>query len=287
MMFDEVLLHPQTEAKLSDFLKQPSHAVLFEGVSNIGKSLVAHRVAARLLAVSFDELSTTPMFMHVQGNEKGIIIEQIRKISAFISLIVPGKNATKRVVVIEDAEKMTIPAQNSLLKILEEPPDDTIIILTSSLPHKLLQTILSRVNRVHFVKPSEEDTRKFLSVNHSEQDIEQSYFIAEGKVGSIISLVTTTSEQQTFTLADVRSFLKLSMFDQLLKIEQDFKDKKVAKQFVELLAIVAAKSLLKTSGTPAEEQWRRISQATYTAVNALGKNANSKLVLLELVLSLR
>jgi DNA polymerase-3 subunit gamma/tau len=58
--------------------------------------------------------------------------------------------------IIENSEKMNDAARNSLLKILEEPPENASIILTSSKPDTLLQTILSRVRDYTFIKRSRE-----------------------------------------------------------------------------------------------------------------------------------
>lgn len=56
-----------------------------------------------------------------------------------------------RAVIIRDAENMTVQAQNSLLKILEEPPRDTYFLLTTSHPEQLLTTVKSRCRQVKLV----------------------------------------------------------------------------------------------------------------------------------------
>lgn len=63
----------------------------------------------------------------------------------------------KKVVIISPAHALTLPAQQALLKLLEEPPEDTQILLATSLPGKLLPTILSRANMVK-VAPQSTDT---------------------------------------------------------------------------------------------------------------------------------
>ena len=287
MIFSNVLIHPDSEKSLSEYIVLPSQSILLEGTSHIGKSIIAKQLAAKLLSVSYDDLSNHPMFMHIMTDDKSIAIEQIRNISAFTALKVPGKQKTKRVILIEDAETMTLPAQNSLLKILEEPPEGTVIILTSSFAHKLLQTLLSRVQRIGIKKPSNDATTSFLNNTYSNEEIEQAKFIAEGKIGKIVVLLSPDQTDSSFTIADIRNFLKMNMFEQLVKIEHDFKDKTVAIRFVELLSNVASRSLLKTSGSEARGQWLRISQATLVALKAMEQNANSKLALTELVLSLR
>ena len=77
-----------------------------------------------------------------------ILIEQIRNLSERL-MHMPGVG-TKRVVLILEADRMTDEAANCFLKTLEEPPIDTVFILTSSRPENLLPTIRSRCRVVPF-----------------------------------------------------------------------------------------------------------------------------------------
>jgi len=77
-----------------------------------------------------------------------ILIEQIRSLIA--RLIHMPDRGSKRIVVILEADRLTDAAANCFLKTLEEPPLDTIFILTSSRPNFLLPTIRSRCQTVPF-----------------------------------------------------------------------------------------------------------------------------------------
>lgn len=74
--------------------------------------------------------------------ENSIGIEKIREINTIINL--KPYQSPKKIVVVQDAQKMTVEAQNSFLKTLEEPPENTIIILIVENPDQLLPTIQSR-----------------------------------------------------------------------------------------------------------------------------------------------
>mgnify|MGYP005836140969 FL=1 len=77
-----------------------------------------------------------------------ITIKQIRKLIEWL-ILMPAKKV-KRVVIILEADRMNEEAANSFLKTLEEPPIDTIFILTSSRPDYLMPTIRSRCQLIHF-----------------------------------------------------------------------------------------------------------------------------------------
>jgi DNA polymerase-3 subunit delta' len=84
--------------------------------------------------------------------KKAISISQIREIG--LLLTAKPNEAQKRMVLIEDADKMNVQAQNALLKMLEEPPENTFFILTATHTPPLLPTILSRCRQFRFCPPS-------------------------------------------------------------------------------------------------------------------------------------
>ncbi|MCK5145798.1 hypothetical protein KAR48_03530 [bacterium] len=84
------------------------------------------------------ELTTLPV----------ISINQVRAIKQSVMLKLGG--SAYRIFHISQIDKMTAPASNSLLKILEEPPPRTLLILTTSFPGRILATIHSRCQNLHF-----------------------------------------------------------------------------------------------------------------------------------------
>jgi len=103
---------------------------------------------ALLKATDFlgDKTENNPDFYLIK-EETSIKIAQIRELKGKVSL--KPFSAKAIVVVISEADKMTLPAQNSLLKILEEPPQSSRIILTAPGPKTLLPTIVSRCQIIH------------------------------------------------------------------------------------------------------------------------------------------
>ncbi|MDO9576521.1 MAG: hypothetical protein Q7J16_01415 [Candidatus Cloacimonadales bacterium] len=91
---------------------------------------------------------TTPWKEYSFSSGKGIRIESVRMLEHRINLT-PNEGIFK-IYIIEDADQMTTQASNAFLKTLEEPPADTIIILTTSKPNSLLPTIISRCQQIPF-----------------------------------------------------------------------------------------------------------------------------------------
>ncbi|MBI5570522.1 MAG: DNA polymerase III subunit delta' [Desulfomonile tiedjei] len=139
----------------------PAHAYLFTGPEGIGKQLVAGQFARWLNCpdLGHDERTECSSCRRIQqGNHPDVILEKpdkgriridrIRAIqSFFVYAPVEGRF---RVCVIDDAHTMNRPAQNALLKTLEEPPAGRILILITSTPSLLLPTVRSRCRRIRF-----------------------------------------------------------------------------------------------------------------------------------------
>jgi DNA polymerase-3 subunit delta' len=152
--WEEILGHAAVIDRLRRMLEldRLPHALLFAGPPGIGKRIVAEVFAARLLQTAAELLPAHPDFLAVAPDGNQIRIAQIREIQR-VSALAPVRGRY-RVCLLEPAEAMEAPAANSLLKILEEPPDGLIFILITAFPHSLLSTLRSRAAMVRFVQPA-------------------------------------------------------------------------------------------------------------------------------------
>lgn len=90
-----------------------------------------------------------------------------------------------RVVIMWQADRMNESTANKLLKILEEPPAQTVFILTTSRPERLLSTIISRTQRIEFPPITTADLRDALISNHGLQ-IEDAQRVARAAAGNYV-----------------------------------------------------------------------------------------------------
>ena len=95
-------------------------------------------------------LGVHPDFIYVarQPNRSEVLIEQVRDLIGRLGS--RPSRGPRRVAIIDDAETLNLPAQNALLKTLEEPPGDTIIFMITQSERALLDTIRSRMRPVRF-----------------------------------------------------------------------------------------------------------------------------------------
>lgn len=144
------------------------HALLLTGMQGIGKTIFALRLAESLLcqhpqddgsacgrcpACGLLAAGTHPDLSVVTPEEEGkaIPVDRVREVGTFLGL--KAQYGGLQVVVIHPAEAMNRFSANSLLKTLEEPTPNTLLILVSSRPSQLLPTIRSRCQQMTFPIP--------------------------------------------------------------------------------------------------------------------------------------
>lgn len=147
---------------------QLPHALLLHGPEGIGKEDFAHLAANSLLCEQTSESGQAcgeckscqllasdnhPDFVSLQPEETGkaIKVDQIRELIQLMTL--SPHFSGYRTVLISPAEQMNMAAANSLLKTLEEPQENTVIILVTSQLSRLPATIRSRCQMLRFAMP--------------------------------------------------------------------------------------------------------------------------------------
>jgi DNA polymerase III subunit delta' len=94
----------------------------------------------------------------------------------------------RRVVIVDDADALVGPAQNALLKTLEEPPPASVFILVTSRPDTLLPTVRSRCQRLRFGRLSPADVAAVLTRDHgfSDEEAQAASAMSDGSIGAAL-----------------------------------------------------------------------------------------------------
>ncbi len=175
--------------------EQLPHALLFAGPAGIGKRFFANQLAQSLLcrlpdrngyacgecpACQLIQAGTHPDLLRIQPAEDKtlILIDQIRDACAALAL--KSHAGGHKIAIVQPADQMNSAAANSLLKTLEEPTDNTLLMLITEKPSRLFATIRSRCQQLRFPMPHPDIADPWLRKQCSGQDTALLLRLADG-----------------------------------------------------------------------------------------------------------
>jgi DNA polymerase-3 subunit delta' len=199
------------------------HGWLLTGPQGVGKATLAWRIARFLLATPKDDggmfaaptpetleialghpvnarlqaLSEPSLFLLRRGwDEKTkklksvITVDEVRKLRGFFAMSNP--DGGRRVVIVDAADEMNISAANALLKVLEEPPADCILLLIAHQPTRLLPTIRSRCRELRCRTLAPDEMAQALSAAGTDGEAHAVALseLSGGSVGEAMRLLT-------------------------------------------------------------------------------------------------
>jgi len=294
-----IVMHPATAEALERFTRHHAHAVLVVGPEGVGKETCIRLLMRRLLDLPDNEaLDKYPYIqaLRIPKDKSSIGIDEIRELQRFATLKLPGNSDTtqpRRMLVVYDAHTLTTEAQNALLKLLEEPPKDTILLLSAAEEDALLPTIRSRTQRLQIHRPARaEVTDFFRDAGYDADAVKQTAMLSGGLPGLQHALLQDEDHPLKQAVATARtilqadSFKRLCMVDELSKKKPDCLRLLFVLQHMSQAAIDQAATGDNTEASRKRlKQWHRILTASYRAEQALRGNTQAKLVLDDLLLA--
>ncbi|MDZ7658920.1 DNA polymerase III subunit gamma/tau [Fodinibius sp.] len=155
--FDDIVSQEHVSSTLKNAIKKNrlAHAYMFCGPRGVGKTTMA-RVLARTVndidrELDGESLNQTLNVVEIDAASNNSV-DDIRDLRERVRI--PPQNGRYKIYIIDEVHMLSKSAFNALLKTLEEPPDHVIFIFATTEPHKVLPTILSRVQRFDFKRIS-------------------------------------------------------------------------------------------------------------------------------------
>ena len=201
MSFNKIIGNENVKKILNNTIQTKNilHSYIFSGIEGIGKKLFAEEFAKMILCLEdgqkpcnkcksclqFDN-DNNPDFKIIEAEGK-IKIEQIRNMQE--KIYEKPIISNKKVYVINNAESMTIEAQNCLLKTLEEPPEYIVIILITSNESNIINTIRSRCLKINFNAIENIKLKSFLENEYQFTNLDNTMLkIFEGSIGKALKV---------------------------------------------------------------------------------------------------
>jgi DNA polymerase-3 subunit delta' len=243
-----VLLHEKPLIELEEDIRQDrvSHAYLFDGPKQIGKTRVA-RIFAQILQCEENFCRTCTTCKQIEKGQhidtiellddgERLKIDKIRELLTHLSTTHTGRH---KIVFIQNLDRIVTEAANTLLKTLEEPIPGVIFIMTSTQSHALLDTIISRCRVIPFQAMSEKDIHKYLQ-EQSDQDestLEMMAAFSMGRPGRAMKFVEDPDHfryYQDIYQNVVKMFQRSTVTERMVYAEEVAKDPQMIESFLEI-----------------------------------------------------
>ncbi len=237
---------------LQESLVQESNlplSLLFWGEEGIGKMTAAKYLAATILcqtdkkkwggcarcrSCQMVKNNIHPDLKIILGLNESIKIEDINGEEGIINFLsFYPQLSPARIVIMDNADRMTLEAQNAFLKTLEEPPSKSLIILISAQPLKLLPTVRSRLISLRFQRASGNKIAKFLE---KEKKIPQEQAtslanLSQGRIGLALRLLDENYlNLRQEAVKDLQNLLTDDLLAKFNYLEQNTADRELLKE---------------------------------------------------------
>lgn len=294
MTLEKLLINDRTKKLVGDYTDNPSHGLLLVGAAGSGKQTLAEAIGAKILGLLDSQSLEAYAYFELierQAGKQDISIDAVRKVIRESSIVVPGNKAVKRLIIFSGAEALSLPAQNAILKLLEEPPAGTVLILTATSAKSLLPTITSRLNVIDVAAVDLSSVETYYANEYSKSELEAAWRLSGGRVGLLQSLLSEADDHPLKQAIESAKQL-VSARDSFEKgkiLESVSSDKEQLKSLLEALDLIL--SALSRSATEKSDD-RQLTQIlkrrklVQRHQKALSDNGNVRLISLALTLNI-
>ena len=283
MLLSEFAGNDKVTTELSESMKNDilPHTIIIDGEKGTGKQTLANMISQYCVCLSEDrkpcgicqgcmkaQKKIHPDIVVVNGeNSAEVSVDSIRNIRA--SAYIKANEAPNKVFVLQNCNKMLAPAQNAFLKVLEEPPENVVFVMTVSSASNLLQTVRSRARIFSLYPVSSEEA--LLAVKRqmpekSDEEIRQAVSESEGNIGTAMVLLNSGTDEIMQLVEQIYAAIFLSSEYQLLVLTSMLaKNRSFAVNAADLLTEIAAEAVkaslgLKVKSKAAADAAKRIPQ---------------------------
>lgn len=217
-----------------------SHSFLIYGENGLGKKTFASYIAEKIVSPEKKiNAYAHPDIIRIQhsGKTNGFAVADLKELCAD-AYIMPN-DSDHKVYILEDCDNISIPAQNTLLKIIEEPPEFTSFIFTVQSKGTFLPTVLSRVVSLGMTECSLEECHEAI-ISHGysdESEIQDAILSFGGNIGHCLEYLKGGAMKQSAMIARsiTDCIINSDEYNMLAIFNTLGTDKQAIKQIFELL----------------------------------------------------
>lgn len=192
---DRIYGHENVKSVLNAALRSGriGHAYIFSGPAGVGKYTTAQAFAKKIVGTDFKEhpdiITVTNEWCGVESKSGALLVDTVKEMRR--DIYIRPYSSGRKVYIVPRADSMLAAAQNSILKVFEEPPLYCTIILLAENSSKLLPTILSRANEIRFSPLPEKVVADYLNEVSGlpEDEAALKAVMSGGSIGAALSLL--------------------------------------------------------------------------------------------------
>ncbi len=235
------------------------HACLIHGEQGLGKKTLARYFAMAALCTGENQpCGTCPscykaehgvhpdiIWVEHSGKKQGFSVETVRNICK--DAIVAPNEGKRKVYIFGDCDAMDVRAQNTLLKLTEEPPPHVLLLFTAAHRNVFLETMLSRMMQLAVCPCTAEDCEAaLLAAGHSSAQAKQAAQVCGGNIGkSLAWLASEGMQEMTGHIGELTAAIAARKSYDILRILAIYeKDRQTALEFVKLLDLQLRDALI-------------------------------------------
>ena len=275
-----ILFSEKDKLNLSRFFKDPAHATLIvrPGGFSVEEELF---LVDKLLGDKYKNNLIKAQNSEGKNYNK---VGDLRKLSASLDLR-SKKGGERRLVLIPEDVRIEAKAQNTLLKIFEEPPEGVFFILLSSREGVFLPTISSRCSLIKLKKPNEDDAASEISknLNLTESQAKALWLQAGGSSRDLANILADENLKKYVleSLSDAKKFLGSKDYEKLVALKNRLSKREDALSFLNALLVIL--EIFINKNTTSALKLKPLVDKVEFAHKAIKANANVRIQLLSLV----
>ncbi len=278
-----MILSSITQKWIDAYLNRPSTTLLIDSPGNYDAGVeIARSIYEKLI-----QTKGNPLLELQQEKENSIGVDDIRELIKKLSLKANSGSGVQRVMLINKADTMTPQAQNSLLKLIEELPKGTIIIMVVKQRSALLDTVLSRCFIIPILPINKEQASKYGQENNITQaDIDKAYILSDGQPKLFENILQENETELLYMIDIARSYLSKNTFARQADIKNITDKNFDFIGFLQSIKIISKSAMRNAKTTESKYLWKKRLQFVIKAQLDFSKSVPKKLILLNLSINL-
>jgi len=271
---------------LDAYVERPKSVLLIDS----NDDSVLGSLAANFICTSLANNYHAPIInIKIEEESKSIGINDIRALQKSLQLKANNNSEFTRFIIISEAEKLTPEAQNSLLKLIEELPKNTVIIMVAYNLTNVLETIKSRCFVIPILPITESQALEYgLNNKCKEENIKRAYLLSDGNTTIFTNLLNDEKDPLYELVNLAKKFIQDSVFERQALISQLLSTKSEYSyiDFTHALKLTAKSGMRFANLTETKTHWKNILQTVNRTDEQVDRNVSEKLALLSLSVSL-